>query len=220
MYVTATECVRSLQANKFRRQAQERCPSLRNDQVKFPLILSSYGHYAQTTNRALDDWAESCEGEGFYRSLLDTFQNAREPNSCLLAVAVLLCIPTYRNEFLTGGRHLTSADPLMDLLPFTDGQQRPNRRTVLEKTGFSAVRVLMADHSPRQLSEAQQEEYQYLSEILTYALGQNPTTLGCLEGTLDHYWLEKVDLLKNHHEALRSSRSALEAATTQKRGKT
>ena len=204
-----------LTADNFRCRTRKRCPSLCNDAACFPLILSSYGSYPRRTNHALHDWTGSNDGERWYRSFLYTFQSVKEPAMSLLAVAVLLCIPAYRNNFIAGS-HRASVDPLMDLLPFFAGQTRPERGLILEKTTFSAIRVLIDDSSP----ESNQEEHRYLSEILTFALGRNSTTLGCFEGTLDHYWMDRIHHFADYKQALQSSISALGIARHQQCGTT
>jgi hypothetical protein len=219
MYVNDTVFAHMSSLTESRSQAEEHCPSLRDHDAYFPLILACYGLYPQTTNYALDEWAISGDGQNWYHSLMDTFSTTKVPALCFLTLAILLCVPPYQRMSSNPGAHQPSPDPLLDLGAFAEGQEPNNRRDILEKTAFSAIRVLTHEKIQDRFSEPQQREHRYLSELLTHALGKNPTLVGCREGTLDCYWEAKVADPKDHTEALTVSLAGLAAARHLPQGK-
>ena len=66
---------------------------------------------------------------------------------------------------------------LQDLDSFVEGQGLDKNRPSLEITAFSAIRVLMGEDFQKRLSESQQEESTYISDLLG-ALDRNATRLG------------------------------------------
>lgn len=197
---------------EFSSQAREQCPSLRDHEASFLLILASYGFHPQTTTDALDEWATSDDGRNWYRSLMSTFWSTKEVAICVLTVAVLLGVPSYRNMSSASGTHLPSIDPLLELGTFVEGQEPNKRELILKKTAFSAIRVLTDENFQLLFQKPQQMEHRYLSQVLTDALDKNPTLLGCLEGCLDRYWTAKFTSPINHTAAYEISLVALAAA--------
>jgi hypothetical protein len=143
---------------------------------------------------------------------MNTFWSTKKPAEYLLILAVFLRVPSYRNMASTHGGHQPSLDPLPDLSTFVEGQGPINRRVVLEKTAFSAMRVLMDENFKRRFEEPQQREHKYLSRVLKFALDNIPTMLGCLEGTLDRYWRARIVGPTDHPEAFTVSLISLAAA--------
>jgi hypothetical protein len=150
---------------EFSSQAREQCPSLRDHKASFLLVLVSYGIHPQATNDALDEWATSDDGRNWYRSLMSTFWSTKEAAICVLTVPVLLGIPSYRNMSSASGAHLPSIDPLLELGTFVEGQGPNKRKLILEKTAFSAIRVLTDENFQLLFQEPQQMEHRYLSMI-------------------------------------------------------
>ena len=132
---------------------------------------------------------------------MTTFRTEKEPALNLLILAVFLSVPAYRKD----DRHLVT--PFLDLGIFVDEQRR---EAILEMTASSVRRVLQNANFQETLSDRQQKEYGYLSGILDYALDENPTLLGCIEGTLDRYWMY-IFAGKNHDEAFNGALHDLEA---------
>jgi hypothetical protein len=217
MYVNSTIVPHVQNLTEFSSQARGQCPSLRDDKAFFLLILASYGIHPQATKDALDEWATSDDGRNWYRSLMSTFWSTKEVAICVLIVAVLLGVPSYRNMSSAPGAHIPSIDPLRELGTFVEGQGPDKRKLILEKTAFSAIRVLTDENLQLWFQELQQMEHRYLSQVLTDALDKNPTLLGCLEGCLDHYWTTKFTGPTHHTAAYEISLVALAAAG---RGKT
>jgi hypothetical protein len=205
---------------EFSSQAREQCPSLRNHQAYFLLILASYGIHPQETNYALDEWATSDDGRNWYRSLMSTFWTTKEAAICVLAVAVSLRVPPYQNMSSAPGAHPPSIDPLLELGTFVEGQGPNKRKLILEQTAFSAIRVLTDENFQLRFQEPQQMEHKYLSQVLSDALDKNPTLSGCLEGVLDRYWVTKFTGPTDHTAAYKISLFALTAAKYLPQGKT
>jgi hypothetical protein len=74
---------------------------------------------------------------------------------------------------------------------------------ILEKTAFSAIRVLIDENFKRRFKKPQQREHKYLSRVLEFSLDKNPTMLGCLEGTLDRYCMARIGGPMDHLEAFK-----------------
>jgi hypothetical protein len=220
MYVDDAINAHRSSLTEFRSQAREQCPSLRDHEAYFLLILACYGLYPQTTNYALDEWATSGDGQNWYRSLMDTFRSTKVPAMCFLTLAILLRVPPYQMMSSTPGAHQSSLDPLLDLGALVEGQGSTNRRKILEKTAFSAIRVLTHENFQLRFPEPQQRENIYLSKLLTHALGKKPTLVGCPEGTLDCYWKAKMADPKDHIEAFTVSQAGLATAGHLPQGKT
>jgi hypothetical protein len=148
---------------------------------------------------------------------MSTFWSTREVVICVLIVAVLLGVPSYRNMSSAPGAHLPSIDPPLELGTFVEGQGPNKRKSILEKTAFSAIRVLTDENFQLWFQKPQQMEYRYLSQVLINALDKNPTLLEHLERCLDRYWTAKFTCPMGHTAAYEISLVALGAA---QRGKT
>lgn len=155
MYVTGTTVPHMSNLTGCSSEAEAKYPSLRDHKACFLLILVLHGLYPQTTNYAFDEWATSRDGQNWYYSLMNTFWSTKKPAEYLLILAVFLRVPSYRNMASTHGGHQPSLDPLPDLSTFVEGQGPINRRVVLEKTAFSAMRVLMDENFKRRFEEPQ-----------------------------------------------------------------
>jgi hypothetical protein len=148
---------------------------------------------------------------------MSTFWSTKEVAICLLIVAVLLGVPPYRSMSSAPGAHLPSIDPLLELGTFVEGQGPNKRKSILEKTAFSAIRVLTDENFQLRFQKPQQMEHSYLSQVLADALDKNPTLLGQLEGCLDGYWTAKFTCPMGHTAAYEISLAAL---ATAQQGKT
>jgi hypothetical protein len=148
---------------------------------------------------------------------MSTFWSTKEVAICVLIVAVLLGVPPYRNMSFAPGAHQPSIDPLLELGAFVEGQGPDKRKLILEKTAFSAIRVLTDENFQLRFRKPQQMEHRYLSQVLTDALDKTPTLLGHLEGCLDRYWMAKFSCPMGHTAAYEILLVALAAI---QRGKT
>jgi hypothetical protein len=150
---------------------------------------------------------------------MSTFWSTNKVSICVLIVAVLLGVPSYRNMSSAPGAHLPSIDPLLELGTFVEGQGPNRRKSILEKTAFSAIRVLTDKNFQLWFREPQQMEHGYLSQLLVDALNKYPTMLECLEGCLDRYWIAKFTSPIDHTAAYEISLVALAAAEHLPQGK-
>jgi hypothetical protein len=220
MYVTVTLVPHISNLMECSSDAEAKCPSLRDHKACFLLILVFHDLYPRETNYALNEWTTSPDGQNWYHSLVNTFWSTKEPAECLLILAVFLCVPSYRNMSSIHGAHQPSNDPFPDLGTFVEGQEPIDRRVILEKTAFSAIRVLMDENFKRRFKEPQQREHKYLSRVLEFSLDKNPTMLGCVEGTLDRYCMARIGGPMDHLEAFEISLIALATAQHLPPGKT
>jgi hypothetical protein len=114
-YIGATD-IYNIESDRFSCQAREHCPSLRHiHKALFLPILASFYSYLPKTQRVLDEWATSSDGENWSQIWIDYFRTTKEPSISLLLVAVLLSMPAYRNTPLPP---TAFTDPLVDLSSF------------------------------------------------------------------------------------------------------
>jgi hypothetical protein len=200
-----TECSSDVQA---------KCPSLGDHKNCFLIILIYHALYPWAENSVLNEWKMSFECQNLYHSLMNTFWSTKDPVEYLLVLTIFLCVSPYRDMSSSRGAQQPSNDPLPDLGTFVEAQGPIERRVILEKTAFSAIRVLKDENFTCRL------EHKYLSNILRCAVGKKPTMLGCLEGTLDRYCRTRIDSPMNHPEAFKISLMGLGAAKRPLHGKT
>ena len=140
--------------------------------------------------RVLSEWASSGGTLKLCRRLVEDFQNAQEPEQLVLILAALLCHGRLLPYTPDGTAHPISGCYLADLDVLLSGEFLRNQRTVLERVGFSFLRVLVTFG----------DRYQDMIQLLAVALDKDPSSPESFDGLMQ-YVVERIKNKPSHLSA-------------------
>ena len=141
--------------------------------------------------QVLSDWASSSDLE-LYQRLLRDFWNSQEPEQLVLILAALLCYESLLPRTSNDITQPISGCYLTDLGILLSGISLSNQRTLLDRVGFSFLRVLTA------LGDG----YEDLIRLLAGALDKAPPILDLFDGLIDQYVVQRIKNKVPHLSAL------------------
>lgn len=159
-----------------------RCPSLRKPENNILLLLTWNSIVHGRPLRVLSEWASSGGTLNLCRRLREDFKNSQEPEQLVLILAALLyygrLLPYTSDDTVQpiNGCYLADLDVLLC------GEYLSNQRMVIERTGFSFLRVLPTFG----------DKYENVTQLLTGAVDKDPLLLEPFDGLTDQYSTERV----------------------------